>query len=45
MPCGCGKKRKYEVTTKAGEKKVVETLSAAMTIVRREGGKYQPVKV
>jgi hypothetical protein len=32
------------VTTKAGEVKVVETLSAAMTIVRREGGKYQPIK-
>lgn len=45
MPCGCGKKRKYEVTTKDGRKQIVETLSAAMAIIRKEGGRYQPVKV
>lgn len=46
MGCGCGgKKRKYEVTTKAGEKHLVDTLTAALAIVRREGGRYAPVKV
>ena len=45
MGCGCAKKRKYEVTTKAGEKHLVDTLSAAMTLIRKEGGRYQPVKV
>lgn len=45
MGCGCGKKRKYEVTTKAGDKQIVDTLSAAMAIIRREGGRYQPVKI
>jgi hypothetical protein len=44
MGCGCGKKRKYEVVTKDGRKEVVETLSAAMTIIRKEGGRYTPVK-
>jgi hypothetical protein len=32
------------VTTKAGEVKVVDTLSAAMAVIRKEGGRYQPVK-
>lgn len=45
MGCGCGKKRKYLVTTKAGEQSTVDTLSAAMTIIRREGGNYSPIKV
>ena len=45
MGCGCGKKRKYEVTTKDGKVQVVDTLTAAMAIIRREGGKYQPIKV
>lgn len=45
MPCGCGKKRKYQVTTKAGSVQIVDTLSAAMAIIRKEGGRYQPIKV
>jgi hypothetical protein len=45
MPCGCGKKRKYLVTTKAGSTQTVDTLSAAMAIIRKEGGRYQPIKV
>lgn len=45
MPCGCGKKRKYQVTSKDGKVTVVDTLSAAMAIVRKEGGRYQPIKV
>lgn len=45
MPCGCGKKRKYLVTTKAGATQTVDTLSAAMAIIRKEGGRYQPIKV
>lgn len=44
MACGCGKKRQYQVTTKAGEVKVVDSLQAAMTIIRKEGGRYQPIK-
>lgn len=43
--CKCGKKRKYQVTTKAGETQVVDTLSAAMAIIRKQGGRYQPIKV
>lgn len=45
MGCGCGKKRKYLVTTKAGVQSTVDSLSAAMTIIRREGGNYKPIKV
>lgn len=45
MPCGCGKKTKYEVTRKDGTKVTVETLTAAMTEVRKNGGTYQRVKV
>jgi hypothetical protein len=44
LGCNCGKKKKYQVTTKAGEVKVVDTLSAAMTLIRQEGGRYQPVR-
>ena len=45
MACGCkGKKRSYVVTTKAGEVKNADSLSAAMAIVRAEGGRYQLVK-
>jgi hypothetical protein len=42
MGCGCGgsKTRTYEVTTSAGAKKTVDSLSAAMTLVRAEGGHY-----
>lgn len=43
--CACGKKKKYQVTTKEGRKETVDSLSAAMTIIRKEGGRYQPVKV
>lgn len=42
--CGSGKKQ-YVVTTKAGRTETVNSLSAAMAILRREGGKYQAVKV
>jgi hypothetical protein len=45
MGCGCNKKRKYQVRTKGGDTQVVDTLSAAMAIIRREGGTYTPVKV
>ena len=43
--CGCGKKRSYLVTTKAGRTETVKTLTAAMAIIRKEGGTYQPVRV
>lgn len=45
IPCGCSKKRKYEVTTRAGDKHTVDTLTAAMALIRKEGGRYVPVKV
>lgn len=45
MGCNCGKKRKYEVVTKAGERSVVDSLTAAMAIIRREGGRYTPIRV
>ena len=45
MACGCGKKKKYVVTTNQGRTETVDTLTAAMAIIRKEGGKYQPVKV
>ena len=45
MPCGCGKTKKYLVTTAAGEKQTVDSLTAAIQIVRAKGGHYQPVKV
>lgn len=41
MGCGCGKKKVYVVTTKAGVRKEVPTLTAAMAVVRAEGGHYQ----
>lgn len=43
--CGGGRKKKYVVTTKLGRTETVDSLSAAMSIIRREGGKYQPIKV
>jgi len=44
MGCNCGgKKKKYLVTTKAGEQHTVDSLSAAMAIMRKEGGRYQPI--
>lgn len=43
--CGSAKKKKYEVTTKLGRTETVDSLSAAMAIIRREGGRYQPIKV
>jgi hypothetical protein len=47
MGCGCGgsKKKKYVVTTKLGRTETVDSLSAAMAVIRREGGKYQPIRV
>jgi hypothetical protein len=45
MGCGCGKKRVYIVTTKAGATKQVDSLSAALAVVRAEGGRYQLAKV
>lgn len=45
MGCGCGKKRKYLVTTKDGRQQTVDSLTAAMALIRKEGGNYQPVKV
>lgn len=45
MGCGCGKKRKYLVTNKAGVQQTVDSLSTAMAIIRKEGGNYQPIKV
>lgn len=43
--CGCGKKKHYVVTTKAGRTETVESLTAAMAIIRKEGGSYRPVRV
>lgn len=45
MGCNCGKKKKYLVTTKLGRTETVDTLTAAMAIIRKEGGNYQPIKV
>lgn len=45
MGCGCGKKKKYLVTKKDGSTETVDTLSAAMQMIRTYGGRYQPVKV
>jgi hypothetical protein len=42
--CNCGKKKAYLVTTKEGRQQTVDSLSAAMSIIRKEGGRYQPVK-
>jgi hypothetical protein len=45
MGCNCGgAKKKYLVTTKDGRTETVDSLTAAMAIIRREGGKYQPVR-
>ena len=41
MGCGCGGgKRTYVVTTAAGTVKNVDSLSAAIAVVRKEGGSY-----
>ena len=46
MGCNCGKnKKKYVVTTKEGRTETVDSLTAAMAIIRREGGKYSPIRV
>lgn len=45
MACGCGKKTKYVVTTREGKQVTVDTLTAAMTEVRKHGGTYQRIKV
>jgi len=44
MACGCGKTRKYLVTTREGSQQTVDSLSAAMAIVRSQGGHYVIVK-
>lgn len=46
MGCGCGgaKKRVYVVTTKAGRTVTVDSLSAAIATVRKEGGAYEVVR-
>ena len=45
MACNCGKKRKYEVTKGDGSKETVNSLSEAMTIVRKFGGHYRIIHV
>lgn len=46
MGCGCGNKhRKYEVTKADGSKEVVDSLTAAMRLVRAHGGTYQTIMV
>ena len=45
MACGCGgKKRAYLVTTREGNQQTVDSLSAAMAIVRSQGGHYVIIK-
>lgn len=44
MGCNCGKKTKYEVTTADGQRTTVDTLTAAISLVRAKGGHYQRVK-
>lgn len=45
MGCGCGKKTKYKITRPDGSTTTVDTLTAAMTEVRRApGSTYQRVK-
>ena len=44
MGCGCGGKRRYQVTTKAGRVETVNSLQAAIAIIRKEGGRWVPVK-
>jgi hypothetical protein len=47
MPCSsCGgaKRRVYLVTTANGEQHEVDTLTAAINIVRAKGGSYQIAK-
>jgi len=45
MACGCGgKKRAYLVTNAQGQQSTVDSLSAAMAIVRSQGGHYVIVK-
>ena len=45
IPCGCNKKRVYVVTAKDGQKTTVQTLTAAMQLVRKVGGHYQMQRV
>ena len=45
MGCNCGKKKKYLVTKNDGTQETVDTLSAAMSVIRTHGGRYQPIKV
>lgn len=44
MGCGCSKKRQYVVTKKDGSVETVDTLTAAMNIVRKHGGSYNLVR-
>lgn len=43
--CGGGKKKKFVVTTKLGRTETVDSLSAAMSLIRKEGGSYTPIRV
>jgi hypothetical protein len=46
MACGCGKKTKYVVTTKDGKQTTVDSLTAAMSEVRKNpGATYTRIKV
>lgn len=46
MGCGCGKnKRVYVVTKGDGTKETVDSLTAAMRVVRAHGGVYQSMQV
>lgn len=45
MACNCGKTKRYVVTTASGRTETVDSLTAAIAIIRKEGGRYQPIKV
>ena len=45
MGCGCGKKKRYIVTKKDGTTETVDSLVAAMKVIRTHGGHYQQVRV
>ncbi|HEY6416568.1 MAG TPA: hypothetical protein VIX41_10035 [Acidimicrobiales bacterium] len=43
MGCNCGKKTAYLVTTRDGTTHTVDSLTAAVQLVRRYGGHYQRI--
>lgn len=46
MACGCSKKTKYLVIHPDGKQETVDTLTAAMSAVRKDpGSKYQRIKI